>query len=271
MATTIQQLTVLCKDPNRKERLKSVTKDQMADILAKGNILVDGSPQTAVLSEINSKLDHVMKKLDEMEMLREKLKGVKEELEMMKKCNAQRSNTDDEIMALKNAISEQGNVIKQQQAYLEQIDARERGTRLVLQGVPIGTWLGCEQDEDKVRKIVGMVSSEAGEHAHVGTAKRIGKVAPGKTQPILATVSTKELRDQIVNMARRCADPNLACVRIKKDIHPSVRAEWKRLFDVKEAEEKKPENSGKAIALDFKKRQVTCDGAVIDTWSHPVF
>jgi hypothetical protein len=39
---------------------------------------------------------------------------------------------------------------------------------------------------------------------------------------------------------------------------------------VKEEEEKKPENAAKTIAIDYKKREVTCDNAVIASW-RPVF
>lgn len=50
-------------------------------------------------------------------------------------------------------------------------------------------------------------------------------------------------------------------------MHPSVHAERKTLFESKKAEEEKPEHAGRRIALAIKKRQVTCDGQVIDSWS----
>jgi hypothetical protein len=46
-------------------------------------------------------------------------------------------------------------------------------------------------------------------------------------------------------------------VKVKKDGHPAVRAEWTRLFAVKAAEEAKAGNSGRVVELNWKKRQVT--------------
>ncbi|ELU02322.1 hypothetical protein CAPTEDRAFT_209485 [Capitella teleta] len=44
--------------------------------------------------------------------------------------------------------------------------------------------------------------------------------------------------------------------KVKKDMRPSVRKEWHRLFQVKENEEKRAENVGRKIAVDCKKRQL---------------
>lgn len=80
-----------------------------------------------------------------------------------------------------------------------------------------------------------------------------------------------EFRNRIVNAARICDKPEMNGIRVKKDMHPSVRNEWKRLFEAKEAELRKPENAGKVVELDLKKRQITCDGLVIDSWSNMGF
>ena len=79
-----------------------------------------------------------------------------------------------------------------------------------------------------------------------------------------------EKRNKLISQARECNAPALKNIRVKKDLNPTVRNEWKRLFTVRDAEVKKPENQGKIIHPDFKKRQNTCDGTVIDSWN-PVF
>ena len=54
---------------------------------------------------------------------------------------------------------------------------------------------------------------------------------------------------------------------MKKDVHPAIRKEWKRLRDVEAAEKVKPVNQGCTIQLDYKCREVNRDGVVIDKWS----
>ena len=60
-------------------------------------------------------------------------------------------------------------------------------------------------------------------------------------------------------------------IYVKKDLHPATRKEWKRLRDVVAAEKAKPVNQGCAITLDYKSRQVTRDGVVIDKWRPTYF
>ena len=57
------------------------------------------------------------------------------------------------------------------------------------------------------------------------------------------------------------------CVCIKKDVHPSMRAEWRRLRDTEKTEKERPENVGCNIYLNTRERQLYKDGEVIDKWS----
>ncbi len=58
---------------------------------------------------------------------------------------------------------------------------------------------------------------------------------------------------------------------MKKDVHPSVRKEWRRLPDVEAAEKAKPENVGCVIRLDTRERKVYKDDTVIDAWNAQFF
>ena len=53
---------------------------------------------------------------------------------------------------------------------------------------------------------------------------------------------------------------------VKKDLHPAVREEWKRLHTVQATEKNRPENQGCHIRLDVKERKLYRDGIVIDEW-----
>ena len=57
---------------------------------------------------------------------------------------------------------------------------------------------------------------------------------------------------------------------IKKDSHPEVRKEWRRLKEVEEEEKKKPTNVGCNIHIDYKQRVLYKDTVIIDKWRpHP--
>ena len=99
--------------------------------------------------------------------------------------------------------------------------------------------------------------------------KRIGVKVEGKVRALLVTVLLEEKRNDFVQKARNNNDLGTG-IRVKKDSHPAVRAEWTRLFNLKATEEAKAENAGKVVAIDMKKRHVTIDGQIIDSWK-PLF
>ena len=62
------------------------------------------------------------------------------------------------------------------------------------------------------------------------------------------------------------AGGNYATIYIKKDIHPSIRMEWRRLREVEQNEKERPENSGCVIRLDTRERKVYRNNVIIDSW-----
>ena len=99
---------------------------------------------------------------------------------------------------------------------------------------------------------------------------------PAKCRPLLVKTANKQMRDSLLEEAKKLKDKEdgvpLAqkvgydSVYVKKDIHPSVRREWKRLRDLVDTEKVKPANQGCDIKLDPKTRTVTRNGVVIDRW-----
>ena len=98
---------------------------------------------------------------------------------------------------------------------------------------------------------------------------RLGKAEAGRNRPILAKVPSRAARDKILENTKelRAAGPAYRRISVKKDRHPAIRKEWKRLRGVETAEKGKPVNQGCTIRLDYKKREITRDGVVIDKWS----
>ena len=170
---------------------------------------------------------------------------------------------NNENAALKKEINTLRSVVNNQQRFLEQVDSKLRNQNLVMMGVsetnPIG---GAESDEDKVKKILEATEVEAGRY----TFKRLGEVREeGRNRPILVTVESHEVRDKIVKNGEKLKG-EYKDVRIKRDSHPAIRAEWRRLFNSETTERNKPENIGCKIEFDKKKRQITRDDVVIDSW-----
>ena len=60
-------------------------------------------------------------------------------------------------------------------------------------------------------------------------------------------------------------------VYVKKDVHPAVSKEWKRLHDLEKNEKEKPENQGVEIKFDKDTRQLLRDGVVIDRFAPAYF
>ena len=105
------------------------------------------------------------------------------------------------------------------------------------------------------------------------TERRLGKQIEGKIRPILVTLYQGTDRRVILNHTKnlKSAGEDFKSIYVKKDTHPAIRREWKRLFDAKEEEEKKPENVGVTIMVDTRKRQLLRNDVVIDRWRPSFF
>ena len=85
----------------------------------------------------------------------------------------------------------------------------------------------------------------------------------------MVTVASREAREKILGKAStlKQAGGDFSRIYIKKDVHPSIRLEWRRLREVEKKEKERPENSGCVIRLDTQERKLYRDGVVIDQWS----
>ena len=103
----------------------------------------------------------------------------------------------------------------------------------------------------------------------VGTHRRLGRTQDGRRRPILLTLRDEGLRQLILEQAKKLkvAGGDYKKIYIKKDIHPAVRKEWKRLHDAERTEKERAGNVGCVIRLDTKERKLYRDDVVIDSWS----
>ena len=206
--------------------------------------------------------------MEEMKEVRKTNEKVIDALEKVKKLEDGMDELKKENTDLREQMNRQGEIIKQHQAFFERLDQKERAQNLVIVGIEEERGRDKEKAIEIIKKLVddGAQDELA---SRIEMTRRIGAAADGKKRPLLVVMATKEERDLIVERGRNTALG--ANVRVKKDTHPAVRAEWKRLFDQRTAEESKPENSGCQITLDLKKRQLLRDGVVIDSWCAQLF
>lgn len=229
-------------------QLKTKTKEEIHAILQKDT---DNAPLLQGLqegiNEINRKLnDEVIKKLDEIPQMRK------------------------EMDELKATVDKQAAVIEQQQRFMEQLDARDRSHNLIITGVKENQNLRtATTDREKCNMIFGMMDLPEMQFDE----KRLGKQVEGRARPILVTLKPGEDRNKILSNTKKLkqSGDDFKDIYVKKDTHPAVRKEWKRLFDAKREEEQKAENAGVAITMDFKQRALLRDGVIIDKWRPSFF
>ena len=176
-----------------------------------------------------------------------------------------------EMTELRKECSELREIVSHQQRYLEHIDSHDRERNAIITGVPEeGTPLGeAQTDEDKVQSVLSIIRAS---EVPVDIT-RLGTKVAGRNRPILLKTPSKEGREIVLANTKNLKDAGRDFKRIyvKKDIHPLVRKEWKRLRDVVTTEKEKPTNQGCTIQLDPKQRVVTRDGVVIDKWQPHFF
>ena len=170
---------------------------------------------------------------------------------------------------MRQQVAKQNDVIARQQLFLEQLDRKERECNIVLLGVPDESEAldGVNSDDEKVQK----VWDAAGITCSIKSSRRLGRTVGPRKRPLLVVVESKAIRDTALEKAKnlRGSNDTFKNIYVKKDVHPSVRAEWKRLHEVVQREKENPANiaSGCQINFDIKERKVYKDSVIIDQWN----
>ena len=96
--------------------------------------------------------------------------------------------------------------------------------------------------------------------------RRVGRKYPNSNRPVLVTVADKLTRNLVIDKFRSLDEDSLGFVRVKKDINPVFRGEWRRLYELEH--KTKLQNPESTVTFDKVKRRILCDGKIIDYW-HP--
>ncbi|KAG0730190.1 Craniofacial development protein 2 [Chionoecetes opilio] len=98
-------------------------------------------------------------------------------------------------------------------------------------------------------------------------------MAQGETnrrcRPILLMLQDETQRQYILEQAKKLKTAGEAFnkIYVKKDIHPAMRKEWKRLHDAERTEKERAGNVGCVIHFNTRERKLYRDGVVIDSWN----
>ena len=162
--------------------------------------------------------------------------------------------------------------VAHQQRALEQLESLDRQRNLVFTGVAENKggkeW---EKDQADIEDILVEIQCPGVIPAKV---MRLGKPREGGAPPrplLVITNSITEAKIVLENAKRLKGSPkeDRKRVYIKRDQHPAILKEWKRLRDFARVEREAPVNVHCNIKVDYKKRAVTKDGEVICQFVSP--
>ena len=242
----------------KKGRLKSVNKDVIVDILEKSSIEPKADERPDLMGMMTT----------EMKLLRESNERVVRALDRLDKV-------EKELAELKEDNAAMHQIIRNQQRFLEGVDARERQCNAVVLGLKEDDSILGDTDEERLNTVLETIGPLENLDSRIAM-KRLGE---GNRRPLLVTFKSKSDRDVVITNAKKLKDikegDNAAALKkvyIKRDQHPTWRKEYDRLRKVVKDEKLRAENAGTEVEIkyDASRRVVTRDGLVIDSFK-PVF
>ncbi len=241
-----------------KAKLSSMSKNDIMEV-----ILTDKS-DTPKDTEVQSTLDKILSEITLIKTGQETINKAIEEIPKLQK----------QVNELRDLVNGQSAVIDQQQRFIEQLDNTSRECNLVVTGVPEDSqFLQSDGDQGKIQALAAELDI-----ADIGSYKvfRLGSKHKDRMRPLLLKLSSPELRNRFLTNRSKLKDQDATKkVFVKKDTHPAVRNEWRRLREREktlQAEEqaKAPQDRHK-IELDPKKRAILRDSEVVDSWKPSYF
>ena len=253
---SLADLKALCA---RKEKLRSVSKDMIVDI-----ILSENSDDPGTSSQDTDIVTAIRQMTTEMKELKETNIKVVAALTRI-------DNLEIQLADVKKDNEKCFKIINQQQMFLESLDVREREKNVVIMGILETPDALGDSDEPKVQKVFDEIDVQIPEGSF--ETKRLGKPNERNKRPILVSFSDKSFRQKVLSATenlKESAEP-FNRIFVKKDLHPAIRKEQDRLRKAEKEEKDKPENQGKTVKYDYKQRVLLRDGQIIDRFSPSFF
>ena len=179
-----------------------------------------------------------------------------------------------EVKRVDNKVIEHGKVLAAHQKFMEDLDAEKRAKHMIVLGLAEEDGDGeREEGEDEREKFLGIVDAIGVQRNEVQIeyVERLGQRNEGQEQrnkPLKITFGHSSMHNKVLKNSYKLKDQPEGSVYkkvfLKKDQHPDVRLEEKRLYEVFKAERNKPENGDKEVVFNRKTRVVTVNGEEID-------
>lgn len=193
----------------------------------------------------------------------DKLDQILNELKEMKEKNLA---YDNEVKRLQNVVNNQNKILSAHQRFMEEIDREKRANDLIVLSLPESE----EDDKDKFATILRSIDIDPN-NVNVSKLTRLGRrddENSTRNRPLKITLEHRSKRGEILKNAKKLKNLNdgnpLKKVFLKPDVHPEVRKEEKRLYEVFKAEKANKDNAGIDVLYDRKKRIVTRNGQEVD-------
>ena len=195
-----------------------------------------------------------------------KLDLIIHELKIMKEKSEEQEK---EIKKVERTVAGHGKILAAHQKFMEGLDAEKRAKHLIVLG------LKEDRDGDDQEKFMGIVDAigVGRNDVEVESTERLGNVdenQPNKTRPLKIILKQSSMRGNILRNSKKLKDQPEESpykkVFLKKDQHPDIRNEEKRLYEVFKAERIKPVNADKDVVFDRKLRIVTVNNEEIDSF-----
>ena len=127
-----------------------------------------------------------------------------------------------------------------------------------------------ESDKDKFINILGAIRVKT-EDVKIESMERLGQVDENqgnRIRPLKVTLEQRSMRNIILKNSKNLKDQPEGSpykkVFLKRDQHPDIRNEEKRLYEVFKAEKNKPENAEYDVVFDRRARVVTVNNEEVD-------
>ena len=193
-----------------------------------------------------------------------KLDVIINEFKQMKENN---ETMDNDIKRVKGTVDDHSKILSAHQKFMEDLDNDKRSKHLIVLRLKEDE---NENDQDKFSGIMDAIGIQQ-EDVTIETMMRLGQKnenQENRNRPLKVTFAQRAMRDNILRNSKKLKDQpdgsQYKRVFLKKDQHPDIRNEEKRLYEVFKAEKNKDENAEKEVVFNRRTRIVTVNGDEID-------
>lgn len=283
-----------------KKELSEFCEGKIQEITEEQNKDLEERVQELELSE-NKDYQELADKIEKLEKENKELKNITAE---MKKCTSGRQQSPESLSQEREKAEEMVNkqvnkqfgkevkkfesvftnlreensimrkAIAQQQQFIESLDHTNRAKDLIITGVPEDECLSDgNQNAYTEQQKCEMIFRKIEQDATIENIQRLGTRQGDRSRPMKVTVLTSAQRNAIIGDAKKLKNRQnfndiFNKIFIKKDQHPLIRQEWKRLYETKKRESENPENFGLTVEIDRKNRTVLVNGRVVDSFQN---